>query len=111
MGSLTQAMASAAKAAGVEIRTGAEVIEIRVKDGAATGVLLATGEEISAKAVSLECRSKTNSAQADDPTHLSPDFVHETSALSRQRHGRQGQPGALRPANFYRSEKRGWRRV
>src|SRR5260370_2648523 len=50
MGALTQAMASAAKAAGVEIRTAAEGIEIRVKDGAATGVLLATGVEINASA-------------------------------------------------------------
>src|ERR1044071_1045479 len=36
MGALTQAMAAAAKAAGVEIRTGAEVIEIQVQNGAAT---------------------------------------------------------------------------
>ena len=49
MGAVTQAMASAAKAAGVEIRTGAEVIEIRVQNGAATGVLLSTGEEIRPK--------------------------------------------------------------
>src|SRR5579863_1616868 len=35
IGSVTEAMASAAKAAGVEIRTGAEVIEIRVQSGAA----------------------------------------------------------------------------
>jgi len=51
MGAVTQAIASAAKAAGAEIRTGAEVIEIHVKNGAATGVLLSTGEEILAKAV------------------------------------------------------------
>jgi phytoene dehydrogenase-like protein len=44
MGAVTQAMASAAQAAGAEIRTGADVIEIRVKDGAATGVLLGTGK-------------------------------------------------------------------
>src|ERR1700733_509550 len=40
MGALAEAMASAAKAAGAEIRTNAEVIEIRVKDRVATGVLL-----------------------------------------------------------------------
>src|SRR5213076_962851 len=38
MGSVTQAMASAAKQAGAEIRSGAEIIHIRIKDGAATGV-------------------------------------------------------------------------
>ncbi len=77
MGSLTQAMASAAKAAGVEIRTGAEAIEIRVKDGAATGVLLATGEEISAKAVISNADPKRTLLKLTDPTHLSPDFVQK----------------------------------
>ncbi|MFZ0817070.1 MAG: NAD(P)/FAD-dependent oxidoreductase [Candidatus Sulfotelmatobacter sp.] len=77
MGSLTEAMASAAKAAGVEIRTGAEVIEIRVKDGAATGVLLGTGEEISAKAVISNADPKRTLLKLTDPTHLSPDFVQK----------------------------------
>ncbi|MGA7219619.1 MAG: NAD(P)/FAD-dependent oxidoreductase [Candidatus Sulfotelmatobacter sp.] len=77
MGSLTQAMASAAKAAGVEIRTGAEVIEIRVKNGAATGVLLGTGEEISAKAVISNADPKRTLLKLTDPTHLSPDFVQK----------------------------------
>ncbi len=90
MGSLTEAMASAAKAAGVEIRTGAEVIEIRVKDGAATGVLLATGEEISAKAVISNADPKANSAQADRSHSPFSRLRAETSALSRQRHGREG---------------------
>jgi phytoene dehydrogenase-like protein len=77
MGSLTQAMASSAKAAGVEIRTGADVIEIRVKDVAATGVLLATGEEISAKAVISNADPKRTLLKLTDPTHLSPDFVQK----------------------------------
>ena len=77
MGALTQAMASAAKAAGVEIRTAAEVIEIRVKDGAATGVLLSTGEEISAKAVISNADPKRTLLKLTDPTHLSPDFVQK----------------------------------
>src|SRR5437660_4289316 len=51
MGSVTQAMASAAKKAGAEIRTGADVAQVRVKDGAANGVVLGSGEEISARAV------------------------------------------------------------
>ena len=75
MGAVTQAMASAAKAAGVEIRTGAEVIEIRVQNGAASGVLLATGEEIQAKAVISNADPKRTLLKLTDPTHLSPDFV------------------------------------
>jgi phytoene dehydrogenase-like protein len=75
MGSLTQAMAAAAKAVGVEIRTAAEVIEIRVKDGTATGVLLGTGEEISADAVISNADPKRTLLKLTDPTHLSPDFL------------------------------------
>jgi len=77
MGAVTQAMASAAQAAGVEIRTSADVIEIRVKDGAATGVLLGTGEEINAKAVISNADPKRTLLKLTDPTHLSPDFVQK----------------------------------
>jgi phytoene dehydrogenase-like protein len=77
MGAVTQAMASAAKAAGAEIRTGAEVIEIRVHSGTATGVLLSTGEEISARAVISNADPKRTLLKLTDPTHLSPDFVQK----------------------------------
>jgi phytoene dehydrogenase-like protein len=77
MGTLTKAMASAAKAAGAEIRSGAEVIEIRVKDGAATGVLLSTGEEINARAVISNADPKRTLLKLTDPMHLSPDFVQK----------------------------------
>src|SRR5580658_1431811 len=77
MGAVTQAMASAAKAAGAEIRTSAEVIEIRVHNGAATGVLLSTGEEIQANAVISNADPKRTLLKLTDPTHLSPDFVQK----------------------------------
>ena len=77
MGAVTQAMASAAKAAGAEIRTGAEVIEILVQDNAAKGVLLSTGEEIHAKAVISNADPKRTLLRLTDPTHLSPDFVQK----------------------------------
>ena len=75
MGAVTQAMASAAKAAGAEIRTSAEVIEIHVQNSAATGVILSTGEEIHAKAVISNADPKRTLLKLTDPTHLSPDFV------------------------------------
>lgn len=77
MGALTQAMASAAKAAGAEIRTSADVIEIRVQNGVATGVLLSTGEEIQARAVISNADPKHTLLKLTDPTHLSPDFVQK----------------------------------
>ncbi|HEX4784045.1 MAG TPA: NAD(P)/FAD-dependent oxidoreductase [Candidatus Sulfotelmatobacter sp.] len=77
MGAVTQAMASAAQAAGAEIRTGVEVIEIRVEDGIATGVLLSTGEELLARAVISNADPKRTLLKLTDPTQLSPDFVQK----------------------------------
>jgi phytoene dehydrogenase-like protein len=76
-GAISEAMAAAAKSAGVEIRSGAEVIEIRVHQGAATGVLLSTGEEIHAKAVISNADPKRTLLKLVDPIHLSPDFVQK----------------------------------
>ncbi|HYL14253.1 MAG TPA: NAD(P)/FAD-dependent oxidoreductase [Terriglobales bacterium] len=75
MGAVTQAMSAAAQQAGAEIRSGLEVIEVRIKEGAATGVVLSTGEEINAKAVISNADPKRTLLKLVDPTHLSPDFV------------------------------------
>jgi phytoene dehydrogenase-like protein len=75
MGSITQAMAAAATQAGAEIRSNADVIEVRVKNGAATGVVLSTGEEINAKAIVSNADPKRTLLKLVDPVHLSPDFV------------------------------------
>jgi phytoene dehydrogenase-like protein len=51
MGRLSEALATAARARGVEIRTGARVERVTVEGGRATGVVLAGGEEIAARRV------------------------------------------------------------
>ncbi len=51
MGAITQAMASAARAAGVEIRTGEGVGEVLVENQRAVGVLTSDGETLRARAV------------------------------------------------------------
>lgn len=76
-GAITAAMAAAATQAGVEIRTGAEIAEIRVKDGVATGVALASGEEIAARAVVSNADPKRTLMHLVDPAHLTPDFVQK----------------------------------
>src|SRR5262249_3678049 len=76
-GTITQAMAAAARQAGAEIRINAEVSEIRVKDGVATGVVLGSGEEITAKAVVSNADPKRTLMNLVDPTHLAPDFVQK----------------------------------
>jgi phytoene dehydrogenase-like protein len=75
MGALAQAMAEAAKQAGAEIRTGAEVAQILVKNGAVTGVALASGEEIPAKAVISNADPRRTFLKLVDPVHLEPGFV------------------------------------
>jgi phytoene dehydrogenase-like protein len=75
MGALTQAMAEAAREAGAEIRTSAEVQSISVKNGAAAGVVLASGEEIAAKIVISNADPRRTFLKLIDPVHLAPSFV------------------------------------
>ncbi|MGO9127011.1 MAG: phytoene desaturase family protein [Terriglobales bacterium] len=74
-GAITQAMAAAATQAGAEIRGNAEVIEITVGNGVASGVVLSSGEEINARAIISNADPKRTLMKLVDPMHLSPDFV------------------------------------
>jgi phytoene dehydrogenase-like protein len=71
-GALSEALASAARAAGAEIRTGAEVSAIRSRDGRATGVILANGEEIEAVAVVSGIDPKQTLTRLVDPVAIGP---------------------------------------
>ena len=75
IGSITQAMAAAAQKAGAEIRTGADVSEIRIKNGAAEGVVLSTGEQIHARAVISNADPKRTFLKLTDTTVLPPSFI------------------------------------
>ena len=75
MGALTQALAAAAQGFGAEVRTGATVSRVAVKDGRATGVVLSTGEEIRARAVVSSADPKRTLLSLVDPGELAPDFV------------------------------------
>ncbi|HEY1264113.1 MAG TPA: NAD(P)/FAD-dependent oxidoreductase [Terriglobales bacterium] len=92
VGAITQAMASAATQAGAELRSNAEVIEIRVKNGVASSVVLSTGEEISAGAIVSNADPKRTLLKLVDPAHLSPDFV------TKLQHYRM--PGAVAKVNL-----------
>jgi phytoene dehydrogenase-like protein len=76
-GAITQAMTSAAKAAGAEIRTNAEVAEIRVKDGVAVSVVLKSGDEIAARAIISNADPKRTLLHLVDPIHLTPGFAEK----------------------------------
>ena len=75
MGALTQAMAAAARAAGATIRTSVEVARVKVADGRAAGVTLASGEEIPARAVISNADPKRTLLGLVDPKHLETDFL------------------------------------
>jgi phytoene dehydrogenase-like protein len=76
MGALTAALARAARGLGAEIRTGAEVARIEIRDGRARGVVLSTGEQIPARAVVSNADPKRTFLSLVDPTELDPDFLN-----------------------------------
>ncbi|MGB5081037.1 MAG: NAD(P)/FAD-dependent oxidoreductase [Burkholderiales bacterium] len=74
MGAISETMAKEARARGVEITTGAEVLAVRVKAGRASGVALAGGEEISARAVAAGVNPKLLYLRLVEREALDPDF-------------------------------------
>jgi len=74
-GAVTRAMAEAAREAGADIRTGADVVRILVKDGAVAGVALADGTEISAATVVSGADPRRTLLGLIDPVELEPEFT------------------------------------
>lgn len=75
LGEFSRALADAAKNAGAEIRTEAAVAQIRTKDGAVAGVVLANGEEIASEAVVSGVDPKRTFFQLLEPASLDPVFA------------------------------------
>ena len=76
IGAVSDALARAARQAGADIRVRAEVREILVQDGAATGVVLATGERIAAERVVSNLDPRRTLLGLVDPALLPPAFLH-----------------------------------
>ena len=89
---LSEALASAARAAGAEIRTGARVAGIIAADGVATGVALDSGEEVSAPAVVAGIDPKRLLTGLVDPVTLGPSL--------RWRAGNIRTPGTVAKINL-----------
>jgi len=81
MGSLSNAIAQAAKGHGVEIRTGAEVSHILIQKGRATGVVLSNGQEITSNVVVSNADAKRTFLKMVDPVHLDPSFVTKVGSI------------------------------
>ncbi len=89
---LADALASVARSAGAEIRTGARVAAVTSADGAVTGVALETGEEIAAPAVVSGLDPKRLLTGLVDPVTLGPSL--------RWRAGNIRTPGTVAKVNL-----------
>jgi phytoene dehydrogenase-like protein len=74
-GAISNAIGAAAREAGVEIRTQAAVDKILVKNGRAAGVVLKSGEEISATVVSSSVDPHLTFEKFMQPSDLPSDFL------------------------------------
>jgi phytoene dehydrogenase-like protein len=81
MGSLAEAIASAATRAGVEILRGAPVSRIDVQDGRARGVTLEDGREIAARRVVSSVDPHTTLCRMVDAAHVPDAVTRELEAL------------------------------
>ena len=76
-GGVSNAIASAARSLGVEIRTEAPVARIVVRNGRASGVVLESGEEVEATDVLSSVDSSRTFLGLLEPGTLDPEFEHE----------------------------------
>jgi phytoene dehydrogenase-like protein len=76
-GAISNAIADAAREAGVEIRTQAPITQIIVKHGKAKGVVLASGDEIYADIVSSSVDPRLTFVKMIEKGHLPDDFLEE----------------------------------
>ncbi len=78
-GAISNAIAAAAREAGVEIRTEAPIAKILVREGRTRGVVLANGDEIEADIVSSSVDPRITFMRMLGEEHLPPEFVEGVS--------------------------------
>jgi phytoene dehydrogenase-like protein len=76
-GAISNAIAGAARQAGVEIRSETEVASILVRDGRASGVVLKNGDEITASLVVSSLDPRLTFRRLLEPRHLPGDFLED----------------------------------
>ncbi len=81
MGTITEALAKAARARGAVIRTRAEVARILVENGRASGVVLGSGEEIRARVVTSNADPRRTFLGLVEPRHLEGRFIEDVRRI------------------------------
>jgi phytoene dehydrogenase-like protein len=76
-GAISNAIAGAAREAGVEIRTRSPILRILVKNGRATGVVLENGEEVRGAVISSSVDPNQTFLKMIEPGHLPGEFLEE----------------------------------
>jgi phytoene dehydrogenase-like protein len=84
MGGLTQSLAASARRHGAEIRTDAPVQRILVRGGRATGVVLASGEEIAGKLVASNADPKRTFLRLVGEQNLESEFAAAIRCLKME---------------------------
>ena len=101
MGSITEAMASAARAAGADVRTAAPVARVDVRSGRAHGVVLEDGTEVAARLVLSNADPKRTFLEMVDAEALPDEFRHDVAAIRMA--------GPCAKVNFVLSAEPSWR--
>jgi phytoene dehydrogenase-like protein len=81
MGGVSRAFASAALQKGVELRTNAEVANVIVRDGRATGVALTSGEEVYGKVVLSNADPQRTYLKLVEESELPEQYVRDIKAI------------------------------
>jgi phytoene dehydrogenase-like protein len=81
MGALTEAIAGAARGFGAEIRTGAPVEKVIVRDGRVAGVKLETGEELTASVVVSNADPRATFHELLEPRYLDTSFMRKVRCI------------------------------
>ncbi len=74
MGAVSEAIAASAQSKGAEIRVNAPVSRVLIRDGKAYGVLLDSGEELTAPVVASNLDPKATFLKLIEPKHLDTEF-------------------------------------
>jgi phytoene dehydrogenase-like protein len=81
MGGLTLALARVARGLGADVRTGADVRQIVIKDGAVTGAVLANGDEFHSKVVASNADCHVTFNKLMDAKLLPPAFAEAINRI------------------------------
>jgi phytoene dehydrogenase-like protein len=82
-GAVSEAIAAAAREAGAEIRTGADVVRVRIEGDQATGVVLDGGEVVEAATVVSGCDPKHTLLELVEARHLPAAVLDRTRRWSQ----------------------------